>query len=232
MRWPTRMNVEKAIEEYQKNEITDLCRFFDNCGSDKGTSWHQYSRMYDALFDALRGEAFNLFELGIGTNNVEIESNMGAHGNPGASLYAWNKYFPKADFYGADIDRECLFEHMQKRIQTFYCDQTDPESIAALWLEEGLVGKKFKIIIEDGLHTPAANRCFLENSLHMLEDGGIYIVEDIDAKHVDEFNELLQGWRQRFTGYTFWFLEIKTVGTEPADNWMVIVQKGLVACPE
>ena len=230
MRWPTRMNVEKAIEEYQKNETTGLCRFFDMCGSDKGTSWHQYSRMYDALFHGLCGEAFNLFELGIGTNNVEVESNMGEHGNPGASLYGWNKYFPKADLYGADIDRGCLFEHMQKRIQTFYCDQTDPESIAALWLE--LAGKKFKIIIEDGLHTPAANRCFLENSLHMLDDGGIYIVEDIDAKHVDEFNELLHGWRQRFTGYTFWFLEIKTVNTEPADNWMVIVQKALAACPE
>lgn len=222
------MNVERAIEEYQGARRNDLCCYFDICGSDKGSFWHQYSRMYNALFSGLRGEEFNLFELGIGTNNVDVNSNMGEHGNPGASLYAWNRYFPNANIYGADIDRECLFDHMEKRIQTFYCDQTDPESIAALW--SGLAGKKFKIIIEDGLHTPAANRCFLENSLHMLDDGGIYIVEDINREHVDEFNKMVAEWRGRFTGYTFWFLEIKTVDTEPLDNWMVIVQK--VACPE
>ena len=52
---------------------------------------------------------------------------MGKEGRPGASLYGWCEFFPNSHIFGADIDDDVLFN--TKKIKTFYCDQTNPESI-------------------------------------------------------------------------------------------------------
>ena len=111
-----------------------------------------------------------MFELGLGTNNVNVTSNMGTNGRPGASLYGWSEFFPNSKIFGADIDKGILFN--TDRIKTFYCDQTNPD-----------------IIIEDGLHTYEANVCFLENSIHKLKVNGYYIVEDIIYSDINLFNQ-------------------------------------------
>ena len=61
----------------------------------------------------LRLNNLNIFEVGLGTNNVDVPSNMGKDGKPGASLRAWRDYFPNAD-----IDTRILFK--EDKIQTFY----------------------------------------------------------------------------------------------------------------
>ena len=58
--------------------------------------------------------------------------------------------FPRALVYGADIDRDILFE--DNRIKTFYCDQTHRAAIRELWSQPGLESGA-DIIIDDGLHT-------------------------------------------------------------------------------
>ena len=45
----------------------------------------------------------------------------------------------------------------------------------------------FDIIIEDGLHTFEANKCFFENSIHKVKRGGIYIIEDITNIDLPKF---------------------------------------------
>jgi hypothetical protein len=52
---------------------------------------------------------------------------MGRTGTPGASLRAWRDYFPNAEIYGADIDREILFE--EERISAFYVNQLSESAI-------------------------------------------------------------------------------------------------------
>jgi predicted methyltransferase len=60
---------------------------------------------------------------------------------------------------------------------------------------------KFKVIIDDGLHEFNANKNFLENSIHMLEKSGIYIIEDVLEYELDNWKNYLLGFKYsiRFT---------------------------------
>ena len=111
------------IKEYMDNSLyekrTDLCDLFKKYESDKST-WHNYSTLYKFLFEKMgfTNQPINLFELGLGTNNTSIKSNMGVSGKPGASLFAFSDYLDQAIIYAADIDKNILFQ--TDRIKTYY----------------------------------------------------------------------------------------------------------------
>lgn len=110
---------------------TEMCRTMLWSGSDKSLLRHNFTTVYSALFNERRKQPLRIFELGLGTNNPDLASSMGTYGIPGASLRAWRELFPKALIFGADIDRDILFE--EERIKTFYCDQLDRSLIEDLW---------------------------------------------------------------------------------------------------
>ncbi len=219
------MDVPAAIENYQQFEVTPLCFMFDEVGSDKGVGWHQYSRFYNELFLIAKHEDFNLFEMGLGTNDPTIESTMGSGGNPGASLYIWKIFFRRAKIFGADIDRKILFQ--EPRIQTFYCDQTNVCDIEAMWNSEDLKEKRFGIMIDDGLHTFEAGKVFFEHSVHKLLPGGVYIIEDIANETVPQFRVQIEEWKEKYPDISFWLLRIESLKHTPGDNWILIAQKRL-----
>ena len=68
----------------------------------------------------------NILEIGLGTNNVDVVSNMGRDGIPGASLRAFRDYLINSKIYGADIDKSILFS--EERIETYFVDQTNDTS--------------------------------------------------------------------------------------------------------
>jgi hypothetical protein len=181
------------VTYYRKSKTSLLNSLCDRYGSDKGEiktgghpyPWrsHSYADFYERQFGMQRKYMRNVFECGLGTNNPALESTMGAEGRPGASLRIWRDYFPSANIYGADIDKEILFE--EERISTFFCDQTDPVSIGRLW--SNMPGIEFEIMIDDGLHTFDAGRCLFENSFHKLTDNGIYIIEDVKRDDLEKF---------------------------------------------
>ena len=163
---------------------TELCNLMDKFGSDKASN-HNYTIFYYEILKEKRNDEMNIFELGLGTNNIDIPSNMGENGKPGASLRAWREFFPNSKIYGADVDKKILFK--EDRIETFYCDQTKKESIDELWDSESLKNIKFDIIIDDGLHEVKANIKFLKNSFSKLKKGGIYIIEDLMNFNIKEY---------------------------------------------
>ena len=167
---------------------TPMCRVMTWYGSDKGYTRHNYTPIYSKLFAGRRNEPLRIFELGLGTNNPELISSMGELGMPGASLRGWRELFPKAQIYGADIDRSILFK--SERIETYYCDQLDAEAIRNLWAQPALAGG-MDILIEDGLHTFEGNISFLNGSLKQLRPGGIYVVEDILSETVPQWHDYL-----------------------------------------
>lgn len=182
--------LQDLITEYANDNLyekrTPLCDLFKKHGSDKST-WHNYSTLYDFLFKKLNllESTINLFELGLGTNNINVKSNMGLTGIPGASLYAFSEYLKDTIIYGADVDEGILFQ--TDRIKTFFCDQTDPKVIEEMWSK---IDCEFDVIIDDGLHEAHANITFCKNSFHKLKDGGVFIIEDIlneDLKEVFDF---------------------------------------------
>ena len=164
------------------SKLTELMNYY---GSDKGgkNNHHNYADFYSEIFFHRRNEIKSFLEIGLGTNNVNLPSNMGIDGVPLASLRAWRDYFKNAQIYGADIDKSILKN--EERIKTFFVDQTNSESIKKLFNSIGEL--KFDIILEDGLHEYNANICFFENSIDYLKNNGIYIIEDIFYKDKNNF---------------------------------------------
>ncbi len=201
---------------------TRLCSIMRNYGSDKGSpdmrGWHNYTTFYDAVFSPVSTSIENVFELGLDTNNTDVPSNMGVNGKPGASHYGWREYFPNAQVYGADIDARILFE--SDRIKTFYCDQTDPSSISHMWSQ---IPHMFNIIIEDGLHTFAANKCFFEHSHHKLVTGGVYIIEDIRNEDVGAFVTQVDIWKREMPQFEFHIRELPH--HNKLDNRLLVIKK-------
>ena len=164
------------------NQLKELMNHY---GSDKGgiTNHHNFANYYSEIFDNKKDKIKNFLEIGLGTNNENLASNMGKDGKPLASLRAWRDYFKNAQIYGADIDRDILND--EDRIKTFYVDQTNPSSIKELFINIGV--NKFDVILEDGLHEYNANICFFENSIQYLDNQGIYIIEDVYYKDQKKF---------------------------------------------
>jgi len=177
---------ENFFSQKLYQERTDLCRIMTSYGSDKGRGWHNYTTFYNFLFKDIRKNVQNVFELGLGTNNPNILSNMGGGGIPCGSLRGWRSYFENANINGADIDRDILVQ--EDRVKTYYCDQTSPESIDELKRNFDF---QFDIIIEDGLHKFEANKTFFENFIDTVKDGGYFIIEDVDRESFEKFQDYI-----------------------------------------
>ena len=195
----------------------DLKILMDNYGSDKGgkNNEHNFAQYYSQIFHNQKDKIENFLEIGLGTNDINMPSNMGKDGKPLASLRAWRDYFKNANIYGADIDRNILND--ENRIKTFYVDQTNPASIKDLFNQIG--NKRFDIILEDGLHEFNANICFFENAINFLKTDGVYIIEDVYYKDQEKFIRYFEK-----TSYNFSIVDIfhkKNI----ANNCLVVIKK-------
>jgi SAM-dependent methyltransferase len=205
---------------------TPLCEIMGRNKSDKGSiditnSWHNYTTFYYLIFKDICKKSLRIFELGLGTNNESIPSNMGSNGRPGASLYGWNEFFPNSHIFGADIDNNILFN--TDKIHTFWCDQTNPEVIKNMW-NESLLNENFDIIIDDGLHKFTANVCFFENSIHKLKNEGYFIIEDILDYEEHLFIDKIENWKMKYTDCSFKLIKIPST-RNIYDNTLLVIYK-------
>jgi len=203
-----------VVNSSANSRLTELMNLH---GSDKGgrNDHHNYSEYYSEIFFNNRKQIKNFLEIGLGTNNIKLASNMGEDGTPLASLRAWRDYFENANIYGADIDKEILKN--ENRIKTFFVDQTNPETIKSLF--QSIDVDEFDIILEDGLHEYNANICFFENSIKYLSGDGIYIIEDVYYKDKKKFIKYFKN-----TDYNYAIVDIfhkKNI----ANNCVLIVRK-------
>jgi len=176
---------------------------------------HTYTRVYADLFSKHKDQELVLFECGIGTNNPNLVSSMGANGRPGASLRVWRDYFPKSTIYGADIDSSTLFT--EDRIFTGYMDQTNPESIKGFWEKYDIYPN---IIIDDGLHRFSAGVTLFENSFNRLTPGGVYIIEDVWSYDLYAYTEYFGK-----TSLDVRYVSLSRPNAPVVDNSLVIVYK-------
>jgi hypothetical protein len=160
---------EDEASQTAANQLKDL---FKAHGSDK-SSLHNYHFLYGTILKN-PSKITAILEIGLGTNNVDVPSNMGEQGKPGASLRAWKSFCTNAGIFGADIDRRVLFQ--EQRIQTFFIDQTDEST----WDDLGKqVPDRFDLIIDDGLHAIDANIQTLIFGLKHVKPKGWIVIEDI-----------------------------------------------------
>jgi SAM-dependent methyltransferase len=169
------IKVEKFVGAAAQNADTeDLRSLFQKYGSDKSTG-HNYHLLYSWLLSSRRQSDFTLLEIGLGTNNIDVPSNMGLEGKPGASLRAFRDWAPRARIFGADVDKRILFR--EERIETYFVDQTQPAVLQEL--AGRFPSASFDLIIDDGLHNSEANLNTLLFALPLLKPDGAMVIEDI-----------------------------------------------------
>ncbi len=213
------------VVRYNKNMTSLLAQLCDKYGSDKGEiaasghpyPWpsHTYTDFISRHFDHCREHVKKVFECGLGTNNPNLASSMGVNGKPGASLRVWRDYFPSAQIYGADIDKDILFE--EDRIKTFYMDQTNLHSIQEFW--KLVADGDFDLMVDDGLHTFEAGICLFNNSIEMLAQSGIYVIEDVYIGELEKYREFFSDLKYRVD-----FIQLNRPAHELADNSLVVVR--------
>lgn len=178
---PFQANI-KSIKDYANDTSESLKHIFNKHGSDKGK--HNYYHIYSYIFKCLGVTSnINLLEIGLGTNNPNIISNMTVNGKPGASLKAFSEFLPNSMIYGADIDEAILFQ--TERINTTYVDQLDYATFKNI---DDFKVDQFDLIIDDGLHSIGANLNTLIYALKHISPNGHIIIEDINE-------ELINNWQ-------------------------------------
>ena len=85
-------NVAKYFRKSKTHEIehakNSFKKVFDHFGSDKANKAHQYHGLYVRVLHELGiHKPLTILEVGMGTNNTKLVSNMGSSGKPGASLH-------------------------------------------------------------------------------------------------------------------------------------------------
>ena len=209
-------NLKTFKRKINHDNFSKLCEKYntDKGGINYGNlnrKFHFYSVFYDEYFKNKKNEIRLVFECGIGSPNKSIQSNTFGKGYPGASLKVLKEYFSNANIYGADIDREILFK--EERINTFYVDQLNKQSINKMWDEIGKTN--FDIMIDDGLHMFEASYNFFVNSYPHLKNNGLYIIEDVHIAYLKKLANKLKKYKP----------SIITSDNKSLDDYLIVIQK-------
>lgn len=132
--------------------------------------WQIYISEYDRLFSQYLGNPVNLLEIGI---------------QNGGSLEIWAKYFPRAEnIIGCDVNPDCAsLVYDDARIAVLVGDaNSDP-------VEKLIVKRcsKFDVIIDDGSHLTSDIIKSFVRYFPYLDDGGIFVAEDLHCSYWKEF---------------------------------------------
>ena len=164
-----------------------------------GYETHTYTDFYSILFGSFKENIKLVFECGILN---------------GASLRMWRDYFVNSEIFGADINKDLLFN--ENRIKTFYVDQTSRSSIKEMW--NNIKKNNFDLIIDDGLHTNEANIKLFEESFKFLKPNGIYIIEDVS-------NDNLISLKNNLDNYNPEIVVLKSKEVRYSNNNLMIFRK-------
>lgn len=153
----------------------DIVDFFAGNTSGVVHKWHHYIPLYDRYFANFRGRNIRFLEIGV---------------SKGGSLEMWRKYFgPDAIIYGIDIDPTCRkFDGIAGQVRIG--SQDDPAFLQSVIAEMGGVD----IVLDDGSHHMKHIPVSLEFLFGHLNDGGIYMIEDL---HTAYWREYGGGYRAR-----------------------------------
>ena len=135
-----------------------------DCGTDKSSRKHNYTKLYAAYFEPLRQKPIKMLEIGAAN---------------GYSLKMWKAYFTKAEILGVDI-KDCK-ELAEDRISIEQGDQSDPKFLKLLNDKYG----PFDVIIDDGSHRNPDMKASFDFLFPLLKPDGIYVVEDLHACYWD-----------------------------------------------
>ena len=155
------------IRNRYDHESDLLHHFVDNRGP-VVHKWHHYIPLYDRYLSRFRGGKTRFLEIGVGR---------------GGSLRMWRRYFgDEAVIFGIDVEPDRASfggSHAQVRIGS----QDDRGFL------ESVVGEMggLDVVIDDGSHQMAHVRSTLETLFPLLDERGVYVIEDLHAAYWSRF---------------------------------------------
>jgi hypothetical protein len=130
--------------------------------------WHHYIPIYDRYFAPFRGSDVRFLEIGV---------------SKGGSLQMWRRYLgPSATIFGIDIDPACArFDGQAAQVRIG--SQDDPAFLASVIAEMGGVD----VVLDDGSHVMQHIRASLRTLFPALQQGGLYMIEDLHTAYWPSF---------------------------------------------
>jgi len=164
----------------------------------EGAGEHHYGRVYGKILFRFKYRPMKLLEIGVG----------GYAGHTGgASLNAWQLYFPFARIIGVDIEDRSVLANLRTRI--YRLDQGDAAALRDLAQRE----RAFDVVIDDGSHQSRHVVQTFNALFPCIREGGVYIVEDVQTSYWDfdgwggrpltspQFDETAMGYFTRLSRY-------------------------------
>lgn len=125
--------------------------------------WSNYGDIYDKHFAKFRDQPINILEIGV---------------LRGGSMRIWEKYFPKANIFGIDIDEGCL-QYQSDRTKIFIGDQSDVSFLRNIKAKI----PRIDILIDDGSHRAKDQKITFDEMYYHVSKPGIYLIEDIELNY-------------------------------------------------
>ncbi len=163
-------------------------------GTHKSSLGRGYLRTYERLFAPFRDLPITVLEIGV---------------LDGASLRLWEDYFPRAIIVGLDIQPDCK-QHEGGRRLVEIVSQADTAALRQ-------IGARYTptIIIDDGSHRADHIRASFETLYPALREGGLYIVEALEA-HTGNSAALYRAGAD--TSPQAWFLNLANLVACPNED--------------
>jgi len=162
-------NLKRKLSEVLRD--LDLNLSSNPQGTDKGDFKSYVRGFYEAEFGCRQSENNRVLEIGVRT---------------GASLALWANFFENAEIIGVDVEAVGsqvgpVRKYLDYPSIKFFCDDAYSHTFA-----KSVVGN-FSIMIDDGPHSLASQKRFLELYLPKLDEDGVLIIEDVQRAYRDSF---------------------------------------------
>jgi hypothetical protein len=175
--------------------LTDLA---DRYGSDKGSTKHRYTELYQMLFLPYRERAITFLEMGLQIGGPEHGMEADRKTTDLPSVRMWMEYFPKARIHGLDVSDFSWFR--DKRFTFHRCDMDDRANIASA----AATMPEFDIIIDDASHASHHQQNGFLELFPKLAPGGLYVIEDLrwqpdayEKKGITKTADLFRGFSEK-----------------------------------
>jgi hypothetical protein len=178
--------------------MESLDTIFNKYDTDKNTTFHNYTRQYSVLLNDFREKPIKYLEIGVFN---------------GGSIKAFREAFVNSTcILGLDIDNRCKsYENNENNIFIEIGNATEPNFIKTITEKYGT----FDIILDDGSHTNRDVINSFELLFPLLNDNGLYIVEDtICYKSQSHIDPNYRDHLQYFFNYTQYLNQWRYDSTE------------------
>ena len=167
------MPVPVKPDQVRRGAVPNLTDLADRYGSDKGSTKHRYTELYQMLFLPYRRRAVTFLEMGLLIGGPEHGASADRATADLPSVRMWLEYFPKGRIHGLDVSDFSWFH--DDRFTFHRCDMDARQNIAAA--ATGMPA--FDIIVDDASHASHHQQFGFLELFPKLKPGGLYVIEDL-----------------------------------------------------